>query len=116
MQPLLIISSKSPYNSSFAQEALDAALAASVFAETRLLFIRDGVWQLVKHQQGTDAGRKTFTDGFAALPHYGISDVYVCRQSLRKRGLAAEDLMIEAESADRTSIQQLLLNHRILAF
>lgn len=117
MKSLLIISSKSPYGSDCAQEALDAALTASAFTTTRLLFIRDGVLQLLDGQQARQVGRKQFTAGFAALAHYGVTDVFVCEESLARRGLTGRKLVIAAQPAGRPELRRLLQTHeQVLSF
>lgn len=115
--PLLIVSSKAPYGTGFAQEALDAVLAVSVFTPVRLLFMRDGVFQLTPGQEGGAAGRKTFTRGFAALPHYGVQDLFVCEESLARRGLSLDELAVAVQPAKSRDIQQLLASHQqVLSF
>lgn len=91
---ILVFSARAPHGSGLPQEALDAVLMASAFVQTRLVFIRDGVYQVLRDQDPTLLGTKDVAAGFGALPHYGVHELLVCRSSLQARGID-ESLLLE---------------------
>ncbi|PUA26499.1 MAG: sulfurtransferase TusC [Cellvibrio sp. 79] len=93
---ILLISRHAPYGSSTAKEALDAALAAAVYEQSlSLLFMDDGVFQLLKDQQAQQINQKNFSSILAALPFYDIENIYIHQESLKKRIIENKDLLIE---------------------
>lgn len=101
MAKILFLLRRSPYGGSAALEAIDAALVAGVFdQEVSVLFKDDGVWQLLRGQDGSVLGGRTVGKVASALPEYGIESVYVCAESLSRRGLAAADLAMTAVPLD----------------
>jgi tRNA 2-thiouridine synthesizing protein C len=98
-----------PYGNSFAQEALDATLAMSLFGqEMTLIFLGDGVFQLLKHQQAADIHQKTFSKQIAAFALYDIERVFVCSQSLAQRDISATSLCIDVARIAPSAIKAIL--------
>lgn len=86
---------QAPYGNSRAKAALDMALSAAVFEQSvQLIFIDDGVFQLLDKQNPQQIGSKNTSAALAALPLYGIECVYVAAESLAQRGLQLKDLGI----------------------
>lgn len=107
---LLYLMRRAPYGSSHALEALESALVAAVFEQrVSVLFRDDGVWQLVRGQDGTTLGTRTLAKVVTALPEYDIDDLCVCADSLAARGLSAEDLVLELELLDAGAQRRRLL-------
>ena len=114
---IMIVNRKAPYGTVYAQELLDVVLIASAFdQDVAVAFLDDGVYQLVKHQNGEALGAKNFSATYRALPDHDVNTIYVERESLTARGLAAGDLMMTvqvldaAELAQRMSEQDLILS------
>ena len=96
-----------PYSSLVAQESLDAALAAAAYGQVvTLIFMDEGIWQLVKQQQVS--GRKSLEKQLASIDLYDIAQVLVCARSLEIRGLTIDDLAIDVTLADTTTISDTL--------
>ncbi len=94
---LLFISRHAPYGNPLAREALDAALTAAVYEqEVHILFMDDGVFQLLKDQNGKNIAQKNLSAIVSALPFYDIENVYVHRESLEQRRIALDELAIES--------------------
>lgn len=94
---LLLICRRSPWNGPGAREALDIALAGGAFElPIGLLFLDDGVFQLLPGQQPAALEQKDLAANLQALPLFGVDDLYVCRQSLRLRGLDGQPLALPA--------------------
>ncbi len=93
---ILLINRHAPYGTSIAREALDAALASSVYdQEVSLLFMDDGVFQLLVNQQAENIEQKSFAAMLPVLALYGIDKIYVHQESLAERALTKEELAIK---------------------
>lgn len=93
---ILLISRKPPYGTSTAREAVDIALAASVYdQDIGILFIDDGVFQLLKGQQSAHIDQKNIASILPALTLYGIENIYVDQESLDNRALKIDELILE---------------------
>lgn len=94
---LLFVMRRAPYGSSAARDALDAALAAAVFGQdVGLLFMNDGVFQLLNTQDPSDLSQKNLAASLSALPLYDVERLYVHLPSLTERGLSRTDLALDA--------------------
>ncbi|WP_298608752.1 sulfurtransferase complex subunit TusC [uncultured Thiothrix sp.] len=90
----LYLNRKAPYGTVYALESLEVVLIAAAFEqEVSLAFLDDGVYQIAKGQNPKAAGMKNFSPTYNALGDYGITQLYVERESLVERGLTEEDLM-----------------------
>jgi tRNA 2-thiouridine synthesizing protein C len=93
---ILIVSRHSPYGSSLAREALDVLLATSTYdQDLSVLFMDDGVFQLLKDQQSYLIEQKSFSAMLAVLPLYGIDNIFIHAESLDKRKIKISDLAID---------------------
>ena len=82
-----------PYGTVYALESLEVVLIGAAFEqEVQLVFIDDGVYQLVKDQSTDGIGMKNFSKTYAALGDYDVNQIYVDEQSLKDRGLTMDDL------------------------
>jgi tRNA 2-thiouridine synthesizing protein C len=101
---LLFLTTKSPWTSSSATSCNDMAMTAAIFDQSvKLLFCGDGVYQLLKNQDGTACGMKTLAKQLSALDLYGIKQVYAEKSALQERGLQERDLLqaVTALSCDQ---------------
>ena len=104
---LLFISRSPPYGSARARSLLDMSLAAAVFEQNiEMLFLDDGVYQLLRGQDGSAIDAKTLGNALETLELYGIERPGVSAAALAKRGLGAEDLAIAAEPLSPAEIRQ----------
>jgi len=87
-----------PHSSSTGREGVDALLAASAYCEDiSVVFMGDGVYQLLLGQQTTEILSKDYSPMLKLFDLYDIEQVYVCETSLLERGLAQADLVIAAQ-------------------
>ncbi|MGV8920202.1 MAG: sulfurtransferase complex subunit TusC [Pseudomonas sp.] len=94
---LLIISRQAPWSGPSAREALDIVLAGGAFdLPIGLLFMDDGVLQLLPQQKAAQVQQKDLTANLQALSLFGIEHLYVCGESLAERAMAASGLNIDA--------------------
>jgi tRNA 2-thiouridine synthesizing protein C len=93
---LLFVMRHAPYGSSTAREALDALLATAVFGQdVGVLFMNDGVFQLVRDQSPDTLPQKNLASSLQALPIYDVERLYVHTPSLTERGLVMSDLVMD---------------------
>jgi tRNA 2-thiouridine synthesizing protein C len=105
----LFVNRRAPFGSGHAAEMLDAALIAASFdQQVHLVFLDDGVFQLVKRQDPARIGQKDVAQLFLDLAEYEIEHVWVERESLAERGLSEADLMIPATLVDRTALSAVM--------
>ena len=91
----LFVNRKAPYGTIYALEALEVVLISAAFdQDVSLVFLDDGVYQLKKGQQTKAVGMKNFSPTYRALEGYDIEKLYVEKESLERRGLTADDLVV----------------------
>jgi tRNA 2-thiouridine synthesizing protein C len=90
----LYVNRKAPYGTIYALESLEVVLIGAAFdQDVSLAFIDDGVFQIAKGQDTKGLGVKNFSPTFRALGDYGVTKLYVEKESLAARGLTEDDLM-----------------------
>jgi tRNA 2-thiouridine synthesizing protein C len=95
---LLVISRQAPWSGPGPREALDIVLAGGAFdLPLGMLFLDDGVFQLMASQQPAQLQQKDLSANLGALPMFGVDDIYVCGASLAERGLAHDALALPAQ-------------------
>ena len=111
----LIICRRPPYGEAYAREALDVALATAAFDQPiALLFLGDGIMQLLNGHDSAAIGEKSFEKQLSALPMYDINTIYVDAAALQQRGLSAANLSLPAQALSDAEIAALLKNHDIV--
>ncbi|MBV1789911.1 sulfurtransferase complex subunit TusC [Marinobacterium sp. D7] len=110
---ILVMTRSAPYGSSAARDALDVALTCSVFEQpVTLLFLDDGVFQLLKGQSPSVIGQKNLNAVQQSLPLYDIKRLCVSTSSLEQRGLRQDELILPVELVDDAALPALLAQHR----
>lgn len=108
MKSLLVISRHAPTRKQ-AREALDVVLSAAAFGvPCGILFMDDGVYQLLKGQDAALIGQKSLPASLQALPLYGVEHVLVCQHSLGERGLQASQCILDAQVMNNAEIASLI--------
>ena len=112
---LLYVNRRPPHGTIYGLEGLEVVLVGAAFdQEVSLLFLDDGVFQLVDQQAPDVLGMKHYAKGFKALELYDVENLYVEAQSLAERGLAADDLLLEAEVTDRATVARIMAEHDVI--
>jgi tRNA 2-thiouridine synthesizing protein C len=94
VKKFLYLNRKAPYGTIYAWESLEVVLIGAAFdQEVRLMFVDDGVYQLVKGQDTAGIGMKNFSPTYRTLGDYEVKSVYVDKESLESRGLTKDDLV-----------------------
>lgn len=90
----MYVNRKAPYGTIYALESLEVVLIGAAFEQqVSLAFLDDGVFQIAKGQDTKGIGCKNFSPVYRALGDYGVTKLYVEKDSLEERGLTLEDLM-----------------------
>lgn len=114
--PLLFVCRHAPYGRGIAREGLDAILAAAAYGQDiGVLFIDDGVFQLLPDQAPGALPQKSLEANLGALPLYEVERLYVHSESLQERGLTPDDLAIEGlEALDSPGVGALFAQQKQL--
>jgi tRNA 2-thiouridine synthesizing protein C len=105
----LLVIRRAPYGSSLARAAVDLGLAMGAFEqEFDLLFLGDGVLQLLQNQDSEAIGRKNLGKVLSSLPLYDVESVYVDATALSRHGIKQNQLLVPATALDDAAIRQLL--------
>ena len=117
MKKFMFVNRKAPYGTIHALESLEVVLIAATFdQDVSLVFLDDGVYELVKGQNSKAIGIKNFSPTYRALDGYDVEKLYVERESLDERGLSDADLLVpvevlsSAEMADLMAAQDVVLS------
>lgn len=107
---ILLITRQAPYGKSTAREAIDIALAASVYdQDISILFMDDGVFQLLNNQQSQQIDQKNLASIIPALSFYEIENIFVHQESLNTRAIAAGELILnDLQFLDSKAVGHLL--------
>ncbi|RTZ13649.1 sulfurtransferase complex subunit TusC [Vibrio aquaticus] len=118
MSQLTYVFRSAPHSRASGREGIDALLAASAYCEDiQVVFIGDGVYQLLQGQQTAEILSKDYSPMMKLFDLYDIERVYACQASLAERGLAQADLVIEADLLERAEVAKVLQNSgKILTF
>lgn len=112
---MLVICQHAPWSGSMAKETLDLVLAGGAFdLPISLLFLEDGVFQLIQNQQPQSIEQKDLTANLQALPLFGITELLVVEQSLVSRGLTTQQLLHPVKLISQESLSSLLPHYDIV--
>ena len=85
---LLVVVRQPPYGSSLARTSLEVALSSASFEqEIGLLFMGDGVLQLLPEQDSTAIGVRNMAKLIASFPLYELNTLFADEAALQRYGL-----------------------------
>jgi tRNA 2-thiouridine synthesizing protein C len=109
MNSVAVVMRKAPYGSVYTAEGYRTIVGIAVFElDISVVFVDDGVYDLVRGQDPSKLDMKPLGDGFPALTEFGVTKFFVHDESLAERGLAAKDLVMDVEIVDSARIAQIL--------
>ena len=112
---IMFVNRKAPHGSIYAYEGLEAQLIFGAYEqEISAVFLDDAVFALKKGQDTKELGVKGFSLTFRALEDYDITNIYVDEESLKWRGLTAEDLVIEVKVVPAAELGRLMAQQDVL--
>lgn len=111
----LIICNKAPWSGISVKETLDLALAGGAFdLPICILFLGDGVFQLVANQQAKELEQKDITANLQALPLFGVEHFFISQRCLDKRGLYTNQLILPVEALSESQLNTFLTHHDVV--
>jgi tRNA 2-thiouridine synthesizing protein C len=112
---LLYVNRRAPHGTVYGLEALEVVLVGAAFDQrVSVLFLDDGVFQLVRNQAPEGLAMKNYAKGFRALEDYGVEGVYVSAPCLSERALNEADLLLPVESLSSPAIAMLMDDHDVV--
>ena len=115
IKKFLFVNRKAPYGTIYALESLEVVLITATFdQDVSLVFIDDGVYELVKGQQTKGIGIKNFSPSYRALDGYDVEKLYVDQASLDERGLSESDLLVPVEVLDAQQMGELMAQQDVI--
>ncbi len=115
VKKFMFVNRKAPYGTIYALESLEVVLITATFdQDVSLVFIDDGVYELVKGQQTKGIGIKNFSPSYRALEGYDIEKLYVDQASLDQRGLSESDLLVPVEVLDDRQMGELMAQQDVI--
>ena len=117
MSSILFIQTEAPHGRINPQEGLDAILMGSAFTRCAVLFIEEGILQLLANQDTARVESKNFSQTYGALEDYGVTELYCSQRGLDKLGLGLSELILKVTPVDDEAIRQLINSHdKVLSF
>ena len=109
VKKFMFVNRKAPYGTVYALEGLEVVLISAAFdQDVSLVFLDDGVYDLVKGQNTKDIEVKNFSPTYRALEGYDIEKLYVERESLAARGLTQDNLIVPVEVLSAAQLSELM--------
>jgi tRNA 2-thiouridine synthesizing protein C len=109
VKKFMYVNRKAPYGSIYAQESLEVVVVAAAYEQdVTLVFLDDGVYQIVKGQDTSAAELKNFSPAFRALDGYDVEKLYVEKEAMEARGLTEEDLLVDVTLMSATEITDVM--------
>ena len=106
---LLVVIRHTPYGSSLGRASLDVALAMAAFDQAvDVLFMGDGVLQLLTGQDSQAIGVKNIEKLLGSLPLYDIESVYVDTAGADRYGLDPASTPVPVTLVDGPAINSLM--------
>jgi tRNA 2-thiouridine synthesizing protein C len=110
-----LVNRRAPHGTIYELESLEVVLIAATFdQDVSLVFLDDGVYALAKGQKTTGIETKNFAPMFRALEDYDVNKLYVERESLERRGLDADGLLVPVEVLDARQLGELLAQQDVV--
>ena len=109
IKKFMFVNRRAPYGTVYALEALEVVLISAAFdQDVSMVFIDDGVYELVKGQQTKAIDMKNFSPAYRALEGYDIEKLYVDEESLKARGLTTKRLLVPVEVLNSEQLAELM--------
>lgn len=109
IKKFMFVNRKAPYGTIYALEGLEVVLISAAFdQDVSMVFMDDGVYELVKGQHTKNIDVKNFSPTYRALEGYDIEKLYVEKESLDQRGLSEENLIVPVEVVSTAQMTELM--------
>ena len=109
IKKVMFVNRKAPYGTVYALESLEVVLITATFdQDVSLVFLDDGVYELLKGQNTKAIGIKNFSPTYRALDGYDVEKLYVERESLEARGIDESQLLVDVEVLSSAQMGELM--------
>ena len=115
MKRFMFVNRKAPYGTIYALESLEVVLITATFdQDVSLVFLDDGVYELMKGQDTAGIGIKNHSRTYRALEGYDVEKLYVERESLQARGLTEADLLVDVQVLSTAEMAALMAEQDVV--
>ena len=115
IKKVMFVNRKAPYGTIYALESLEVVLITATFdQDVSLVFLDDGVYELLKGQNTRAIGIKNFSPTYRALDGYDVEKLYVERESLEARGLSEDQLLVDVEVLSSAQMGELMAQQDVV--
>ena len=115
VKKFMYVNRKAPYGTIYALESLEVVLIGAAFEQdVSVVFIDDGVFEIVKGQDTAGIEMKNFSNTYKALEMYDVEKLYVSKDSLEERGLSEDDLIVDVEVKTAAELAALMEEQDVL--
>ena len=115
IKKVMFVNRKAPYGTIYALESLEVVLITATFdQDVSLVFLDDGVYELLKGQNTKAVGIKNFSPTYRALDGYDVEKLYVERESLDARGLSEDQLLVDVEVLSSAEMGELMAQQDVV--
>jgi len=115
IKKVMFVNRKAPYGTIYALESLEVVLITATFdQDVSLVFLDDGVYELLKGQNTKAIGIKNFSPTYRALDGYDVEKLYVERESLEARGLKEDQLLVDVEVLTSAQMGELMAEQDVV--
>ncbi len=115
VKKFMFVNRRAPYGTIYALEGLEMVLITGAFdQEVSVVFMDDGVFQIVKGQDTKAINMKNFSPTYRALEGYDIDKLYVEKESIEARGLTAEDFVVPVKVMSAAELAGLMAEQHVI--
>ena len=109
VKKFLYMNRKAPYGTIYALESLEVVLIGAAFEQdVSMVFMDDGVFDIVKGQDTGGVDMKNFSPTYRALEMYDVEKLYADKESMDARGLTEDDLVVPVEVLSTEELANLM--------
>ena len=114
----VIQTTHSPYSTSTAIEAIEAAFAATNIGQKVVyVFVGDGVYQLANNQQNSLISHKSIFKKICALPLFDVELIFAQKRAIKQANVNLNEVPININMIDNEELIALCADaHQVLVF
>lgn len=115
---ILILQRHAPYGSSIAREGLDFILTSAAYDQNlTVLFLGDGVFQLLDNQSSQAISLKNHGSALEVLPLYEVENLLAIEEDLIDRGISHNQLISGINIINREQSKAIIAQHtKVIGF
>jgi tRNA 2-thiouridine synthesizing protein C len=115
VKKFMFVNRKAPHGTIYALEGLEVVLVSAAFdQDVSLVFVDDGVYELIKGVNTKGIEVKDFSKTYRALEGYDVEKLYVEKASMDARGLTVDDLIVDVTVLDSTEMASLMAEQDVV--